>query len=230
LRAPDLPICVPPYNRVMVPDGFDPDRWVLVARRGHSPERCLLGGNAHTHYGRMHAWCVDHERFTTISKADIIDGSPAALAWVDGFLVGSEPDLHEYLGITGDEAGLIDRDDPAFARWRADVAAARGDGWLPFLHQRPVTPVPAEGEHLEPWCWVGGEFWQWRDGGWSVVAAAPAGWDGSSLAPSICDARSHHDLAMYGVWAICMDCGNAMEMEAEDVSDSDDGESTSATP
>lgn len=221
-----------PYNRVVIPDGFDPERWVVISRDGRPPERCALGGKPHTHYGLMHAWCVDREEFTTINKADIIDASPVALAWIDGYLVGSEPDLHEYLGISSDEAGLIGRDDPAFARWRADIAVARRDGWMPFLHLRPSSPVPADAEHLEPWCWVGGEFWAWRDGKWSVVAPAPPGWDGSSLAPSICDVRGHHDLAGYSAWVICMDCGEATETELDDVDESDggNGRATSATP
>jgi hypothetical protein len=207
----------------MIPDGFDPERWVIIERDDRPAERCLLGGNPHTHYGLMHTWCVDDDRFTTIRKADIVDASPVAWAWIDGYLAGSEPDLNEYLGIDRDEAGLIARDDPAFARWRADMAVGRRDGWMPFLFRRPAAPVPADAEHLDPWCWVGGEFWAWRDGRWSVLAPAPPGWDGSSPTPSICDTRGHCDLAMYGVWAICIDCSQATETEPVEDSDGDRG-------
>jgi hypothetical protein len=205
----------------VVPEGFDPERWVRISRTPDIPGRCFLGGNAHTHYGHIHAWSEDLADFVTIRKDDVVDASPLARSWIDGFLVGSEPDLHEYLGISADEAGYIHREDPAFSRWRTDMAVAREEGWMPFLRLRPSSPVPADAEHLEPWCWVGGEFWAWRNGSWSVVDPEPAMRDGF-LASSICESRGRCDLAMFGVWAICMDCGDATETEPDDADESDD--------
>jgi hypothetical protein len=202
----------------VLPDGFDAERWVLVSRPPHIPGRCFLGQNAHTHYGHIHAWNEELGDFVTIAKRDVIDASPLARAWIDGFLVGSEPELHEYLGIDADEAGDIDRDDPAFARWRGAMAVARERGWMPALRLRPSVPVPRDAEQLQPWCSVGGEFWAWRAGSWGVVAPAPPMGDGY-LASSICESRRHCSLAMFGTYAICMDCGKATETEPENADD-----------
>jgi hypothetical protein len=198
----------------VLPDGFDPERWIVVSHP-QAWGRCFLGGNAHTHYGHIHAWSEALSGLVTIRKDDVVDASPVARAWIDGFLVGSEPNLHEYLGISYDEADYIDRDHPTFARWRADMAVAREQGWMRSLRPRPSSPVPADAEHLEPWCWVGGEFWAWRNGTWGVVDPAPPMRDGF-LASSICESRGHCDEAMFGAYAICMDCGDATEMEVDD--------------
>ena len=194
-----------------------------VSRNPDTPGRCFLGGNAHTHYGHIHAWSEDLADFVTIRKDDIVDASPLARAWIDGFLVGSEPELHEYLGISSDEAGHIGRDDAAFARWRSDMAVARERGWMPLLRLRPASPVPVDAEHLDPWCWVGGEFWAWRNGKWAAVEPAPPMRNGY-LASSICQSRDHCNLAMFGAYAVCVDCGDAMEMELDDADRSGSGD------
>ncbi len=211
--------CTRLYTCGVVPEGFDPDRWVVLSRTMNIPGRCFLGGNMHTHYGHFHAWSEDLGDLVTVAKHDVVDASPLARAWIDGFLVGSEPRLHEYLGISADEAGNIDRDQAAFVRWRADMAVARDRGWMPMLRLRPSSPVPADAEHLEPWCWVGGEFWAWRNGTWGVVDPAPPMRDGY-LASSICESRKHCDLAMFGAYAICMDCGDATEIELDETDES----------
>jgi hypothetical protein len=162
----------------------------------------------------MHAWCDELREFRTISKDDVIDASPVARAWIDGFLAGSEPDLHEFLGVTDDEAGHIAGDDPAFERWRAHLAESRESGWMPPLLLRPSAPVPAQAEHLDPWCWVGGEFWAWRDRQWSVIDPPPPMRDGF-LETSVCHARGNCDLALFGDYAICVDCGDCCEGERE---------------
>jgi hypothetical protein len=44
LRPPDS------YTRREIPDGFDPERWVMIVRAEHGLSRYFLGGKPHTHH------------------------------------------------------------------------------------------------------------------------------------------------------------------------------------
>jgi hypothetical protein len=202
----------------VIPEGFDPQRWVVVRRLQHAPVRCFLGGNPHTQYGLMHSWCEELGEFRTINKDDVIEASPVAHAWIDGFLVGSEPDLHEYLGLSVNAADHIDGYQEAINRWQADLAEARKNGWMQHLFLRPSAPVPSEVEHLEPWCWIGGEFLAWRDGRWGVVDPPPS-MSGGFLERSMCHARGQHEMEVFGTYIICVDCGDCCEVELSEPDD-----------
>jgi hypothetical protein len=44
LRPPDS------YTRREIPDGFDPERWVMIVRAEHGLSKYFLGGKPHTHH------------------------------------------------------------------------------------------------------------------------------------------------------------------------------------
>ena len=65
----------------------------------------------------------------------------------------------------------------------------------------------------------GAPIWPWREGSWVVVDPAPA-MRGGFLASSICESRGHCDLAAFGAYCICMDCGDATDMKLDDADES----------
>lgn len=60
--------------------------------------RCRLDGNAHTFPGRISAWSETLDAWVAISRSDVREAPPEAWAWIEGFLAGNEPELHEFLG------------------------------------------------------------------------------------------------------------------------------------
>lgn len=69
----------------------------------------------------------------TIRKDDILEASPEALAWIDGFLAGNEPDFAQFLGVSWDDAEKhYYNDDPLCETWVAAMRAFRTRGWLPL--------------------------------------------------------------------------------------------------
>jgi hypothetical protein len=105
----------------------DPRRWIVVPWCGR---RDYLHGNPHTRRGLMAAYCPHDERGYSVSKADIVEMSTEAAAWVDGFLRGNEPP--DPLGENGLEAG---DDHPAYRAWRAGTER---------FHETGQWPVPPE--------------------------------------------------------------------------------------
>jgi hypothetical protein len=112
------------------PHDINEERWVLTNR---APGRCFLGGNAHTHPGHIHAWSEELGALVTIRKDDVTEASPLARAWIDGFLVGNEPDFADWLGVPWEEADEhYHADDPMFAEWTDDLRRFRQRGWIPL--------------------------------------------------------------------------------------------------
>jgi hypothetical protein len=112
------------------PHDHDETLWVVVT---DVPGRCFLGGNAHTHLGHIHAWSEDLGKLMTIRKDDVIDASPQARIWIQGFLTGNEPSLAEWLCVTPDEAFVHERhDDPKFQEWKRELRRFRQRGWMPL--------------------------------------------------------------------------------------------------
>lgn len=100
------------------------DLWVVTTR---VPGRCYLGGNAHT-------------------KDDVVDASPQARIWIEGFLVGNEPDFTEWLDVPPNGAMDIDDDDPRYDEWHAELRQFRRRGWL----RLPIPDDPPAIDHPPP--------------------------------------------------------------------------------
>jgi hypothetical protein len=96
--------------------------WVnqsLVFWLRDDPSRCFFEGNSHTYPGRMSAYHEVTGRVFSVSKLEIERPSEEARAWMDGFLVGSEP-------------APPSTDDPSdFDEWKLLVQSFRETGWLP---------------------------------------------------------------------------------------------------
>jgi hypothetical protein len=76
--------------------------------------RHYLVGNPHTHPGRMEVYCPSMERFTRISKSEIMSCSRESEYWILGYLHGSCPDLP-----TDGEGSWLPEDHPSMVEWRA---------------------------------------------------------------------------------------------------------------
>ena len=88
----------------------------------------------------------------------MVDASPTARAWIDGFLNGSEPTAVDMYG----PGVLDDEDDSRWDRWRAAIAAYRRTGKLPHQAWRPLLPFSAGVTlPLSVWALVGDEVWTW---------------------------------------------------------------------
>ena len=181
---------------------FDPERWVTAA--GYE-DRLLLGYNPHVHRGRIGVWSVALGTGTRISASDVIDASPTAAAWIDGFLAGNEPGPHVMFG---EQAHDLADDDPKMVRWRAAVgrfrATGRWDGgyWVDLVPVVPTEPL------VEPvWVRQGDEIWLWDGDRWSEAVPQPE-WSSTGPPNTPCEARGAHSPAVVSERHLqCEDCG-----------------------
>jgi len=183
---------------------------LLVETEGFG--RCRLEGNAHTFPGRIAAWSETLGSHVTISRSDVRDASPEAWAWIDGFLAGNEPELHEFLGIDSLGADSMPADDPAWQRYEEALAEFRSTGSMPFpINARPTLPPPP-GLSPEPWSAAGGEVFGWSGTGWAPLDPQPQMNFGARVG-TVCEERGHHDLASAGEHHLfCGDCGETTEV------------------
>ena len=75
-----------------LPEDVDARLWIRT--RGCA-KRDFVWGNAHTFPGRMEAYCPHQQRDFSVSKDEVVDASPEARLWMDGFLRGHEPEPPE---------------------------------------------------------------------------------------------------------------------------------------
>lgn len=174
--------------------------------------RCRLDGNAHTFAGRMGAWSETLNASVTISRSDVREASSEAWAWIEGFLAGNEPELHEFLGIEASEAEVLPDDDPAHRRYDKALAVLHATGSLPFpLDSRPTLPPPPD-LNPAPWAAAGGEVFGWDGSGWRPLEPQPE-LHFALLAGTTCDERGHHELEGVGDYHVfCADCGSLSEV------------------
>ena len=102
------------------PPELDPDLWFTMP--GHCEGRHYVLGNAHTFPGRALGWCASRERSFFFNAAQVDEASPAARAWLDGFLWGSQPPPPR--GADGD----VDFGSPAYTRWEEQTREFRRTG------------------------------------------------------------------------------------------------------
>jgi hypothetical protein len=172
--------------------------------------RWRIEGNAHTHRGHFHVSARNGSLSRTVNAADVVDASPEARLWLDGFLRGQEATLLEFMGSSEDLLARVDDDD--LARWQTWNARFRANGSAPGLNHLPPR-VQALGRIADPvpWCHVAGRYWIWQEDAWVVASPQPdatqavAGW---AWQDSICAARAHHSLSDddYGPVVVCEDC------------------------
>jgi hypothetical protein len=105
-----------------LPDYVDADLFFEID--GY-PGRNFLIGNPHTFPGRMEAYSAVERRSFAVSLHEMTNVSPAARAWVSGFLSGSEPRPPAFVG---DEHAKAIED-----AWRSDVLQFVRNGELPSL-------------------------------------------------------------------------------------------------
>jgi hypothetical protein len=174
--------------------------------------RCRLDGNPHTFHGRIGAWSETLGTGVTISRSDVRQASPEAWAWIEGFLAGNEPELHEFLGIEALNAEMLPEDDPAHGRYAGALAAFHATGSWPFeIAQRPTLPPPPGLSRL-PWTAAGGEVLGWDGGAWVPLDPQPE-LHFVLLAGTVCDERGHHERDEAGDHHVfCPDCGELSEV------------------
>lgn len=174
--------------------------------------RCRLLGSAHTFAGRIAAWSETLGANVSISRTDVLDASSEAWAWIDGFLAGNEPAIHEFLGIDARAADARADDDPGRGRYQQALAHFRATGSMPFpLTTRPTLPPPP-GLSPEPWSAAGGEVLSWNGTAWAPRNPQPQlGFGG--LVGTACNERGHHVLEGVGEHHVfCGGCGELTEV------------------
>jgi hypothetical protein len=188
---------------------FDPERWVVVE---NIPDRLYLGYNPHISAPyRIGVWSPAWGASTRISASEVIDASPSARAWLDGYLTGSEPDLADMFG---PDSYDFAKSNPRFERWRTALRRYRETGRWTGGYWVELTPIT--GELLAPaWTEVADEVWTWDGTEWSMAGLAPE----ATITPTgdtRCDERSAHSMAVIDERHLqCEDCGNITETEPD---------------
>jgi hypothetical protein len=184
----------------------DQELWVETNGFG----RCRLDGNAHTFPGRISAWSEALAEWVTIDRRDVRNASAEAWAWIDGFLAGNEPELHEFLGVEPHEA--MDADEATEKRWQSTLQEFHRTGVLQFpLDPRPRVAPPAD-LSASPWVLVGGQVLRWDGADWTAEDPQPE-LHYATLAGTICDQRGHHLMEEGDErFAACRDCGALSEL------------------
>jgi hypothetical protein len=196
---------------------FSLDTSLQVVIDGHVG---YIEGNAHTHRGRMHIY-FPHLGYDLTHSVDEIDSmSEAARWWIQGFLVGSEPNIFEYLGI--DDIPEDETPEPTatdYDRWRRFNSRCRAAGQWPVLNKRPHTPLTITADEreelriagkLQPWAKAGEQVWVPDGETWSPADPQPELLNGQ-MPGSICAERGRPDqFWLESGWGICLDCGEVM--------------------
>lgn len=183
----------------------DKELWVEVDGLG----RCRLDGNAHTFPpGRISVWSETVADWRTIDRRDIREASQEAWAWIDGFLSGSEPEFHEFLGIGPNDDDTWPKDHESWPRYQDALEEFRRVGAFAFpLRRMPRKPPPVD-LTSEPWALAAGQVWRWNGSEWRPQHPQPE-LHYSSMAGTICDERGH--CLMDDVddnYSACRDCGS----------------------
>ncbi len=181
----------------------DTEMWVESDGFGH----CRLDGNAHTFPGRISAWSETLGTWVTIDRRDIREASPEAWVWIDGFLTGSEPEFHEFLGLEPDEVDFVPQEDASWPRYQAVLEEFRQTGSLPIpLNPRPRKPPPT-GLTSEPWTIAAGQVLRWDGSTWVTQQPQPELLY-ALLVGTACDEQQHHRMEEGDDnYAACRDCG-----------------------
>ena len=88
----------------------------------------FLIGSAHTHPGRMWAWCPSRQKHMMISKSEIVACFRESSYWIAGFLHGNAPSCP-----TAPGGGYLPDDDARVQRWREAVQDFPETGlWLHY--------------------------------------------------------------------------------------------------
>ena len=172
----------------MIPAMPDNGMWVETDGFG----RCRIDGNAHTFPGRISAWSEEVGKWVTIDRRDIRDAPQEVWTWIDGFLSGSEPEFHEFLGVHAVEVDVWPTEHEDWGRYQDTLEEFRKTGAFPFpLNAMPRKPPPA-GLTSEPWALAAGQVWRWNGSDWRPQDPQPAFGEGLMMSGSICDERGHH--------------------------------------
>jgi hypothetical protein len=185
---------------------FDPERWVTAA--GYD-DRLLLGFNPHVHAGRIGVWAAELGTGTRISASDVMDASPIARAWIDGFLAGNEPAPGEMFG---EQVYDLPDDHPKWIRWRAAVTRFRATGRWDGGHWYELDPIDPSAQLVEPaWARRGDEIWLWDGNAWNEADPQPE-WSSTGPPDTRCEVRQAHNIGVVSARHLqCEDCGKVTQ-------------------
>jgi len=127
------------------PPRYDKRLWFRI--RG-CPGKHFLLGNAHTHLGRISAWCPSQGLVTSVGFPEIEEMPPEARFWVQGFLSGNEPD---YCGL--DQDGRFDPEGQQYRKWVVACATFLETGTWPHPYEEDRCYVcGGSGDPKQPCC------------------------------------------------------------------------------
>jgi hypothetical protein len=155
----------------------------------------------------------DHDYVTTVCAYELTAMSAEARYWLLGFLTGSEPSVHEFLG--RERAESPEPTEEEWARYRTFLKRSLRDGHHVNLNPRPDRAIViTDEERLE----INLDDWRpWTDVGDRVLVPDGAVWveadpqpemDRYWLAGSVCAERGTcRSLWLESNWLVCPDCG-----------------------
>ena len=190
------------------------DAWSDVVPK----RRWVIGGNSHTNRGRFTVYAnVDGEEMSlTVDVSAVVDASPEARIWLDGYMCGYEPDPYD------SAPNKPERSDEDHRLWLEYTEAFYRDGSdsMVIAPLPIVSPTAMSLSDPPAWTFRYARWWLLRKGAWVVAdpqpahitaeAAADLGW---SWPGSTCDIAEEHDPEMYEAAEDALADGTALQTE-----------------
>ena len=185
-------------GRQHIESDFDPSLWVRVEG---IEGVCLLGLKSNLRWGPFTVWSEHDRRGRTARKQEVIEASPSAWVWIDGYLAGCAPTFEQYYGFDSDECSA-DEFQRLWGRLERAQQRFRSDGHLGRFPPRPQVTIPPSavgGSRI----WLGGSetTWVWNGASWDLA-----------------DQHTTSEVLKHGL--VCMDdpiCDASVEEVAPDV-------------
>jgi hypothetical protein len=148
--------------------------WVTLGESNGSsdPERrWLITGNSHTFRGRfsVRTQIDDEWHYRTIDISDVLDVSPEARIWLDGFLNGYESELYD---VAPNAPEISDEDERLWGVFTERLYRS-GTSWWGTQNRPPLSPFVLGLSDPTPWCFSIGRWWVVEGSAWVVSDPQP---------------------------------------------------------